>query len=162
MYRAEADNPALNLDPNGELIFAVLVVLVIVAAAANTNPGAKFVVYAGDTVSGGRFSKWAAGSSRDYYARFAHRVDRYSLGNQIHNAMGVGASSGAYRYPKGMPMPGKPSTTSFWTQVFRGNTGVYVGRVFNWACFIEGGYNALMIPYAAIYTAFDGGEEDDD
>ena len=162
LYRYVGNMATMATDPSGNIAwFVVVPVAVVVAGLLNTETGASVVVSTGNFLTGDRFANWVAGSSNDWYSRFAHRVDRWSLGNQLWNTVGVIPAVGAIRFNKGIVVPGQHSTTSMWTKIpgiGLGN-GQIIGRGFNTIVLIEGVWNFISIPAAAIYTCFDGGEE---
>jgi len=161
LFRYVFNSPAVYADPSGEFIFIILGIAVVLAAGANTETGANFIVNVGDSVTGGGFSGWAAGPSNDWYGRFGNRVDRWSFGNQVHNGVDSVTVLCATRLPKGIQMPGYPSTTSIWTKVpfWSLKTGQRLGYFFSGIVLVEGGYNIIMIPTAAVYTTWFDGEE---
>jgi hypothetical protein len=158
LYRYVGNMATMATDPSGQVIFIVLGIAVIGAALLNTNTGAEAVVTAGNFITGGSFSGWVAGPSNDWYGRFAHRVDRWSLTNQLGGLVAIISVGGAMRVPKEVTMPGAPSTTSIWTKVPGTSlaTGQTLGRIFSRVVLFEGIYNIVMIPAVAIYTFFDG------
>ena len=162
LYRYVGNMATMATDPSGNIAwFVVVPVAGVVAGLLNTDTGASAVVSTGNFVTGDRFANWVAGPSNDWYGRFAHRVDRWSLGNQLSNTVGVIPAVGAIRVNKAIAMPGQPSTTSIWTKIPRvglGN-GMIIGRVFNGIVLFEGVWNIISIPTTAVYTFFDGGEE---
>ena len=141
LYRYVGNTPTLLVDPSGNIVWLPILLFGGAALITGTSVAVNFGL---PEYIGNNNPQWA-GSSSDYFGRWAHRVERRTVSGFInHNIVGIPDGFvesvtilGAPRYRSvSFGQPGH--TSSYWQYVFRGRLGMWVGRVFLHAFWVEG------------------------
>jgi len=152
LYRFVFNAPTVFTDPSGQIVW--LPILLIGGAILITST--SIAVHSGLPERIGEANPKWAGSSNDYFARWAHRIE----GRRFNDAVVFVTSWGSLRYRT--PSFGQPGhTSSIWQYPVRHQSvawrtgGMWVGRVFLGAFIFEGAWDGIVVIESAIETAFD-------
>jgi RHS repeat-associated protein len=157
LYRYVGNTPTLLVDPSGNIVWLPILLFGGAALITGTSVAVNFGL---PEYIGNNNPQWA-GSSSDYFGRWAHRVERRTVSGLInHNIVGIPDGFvesvtilGAPRYRSvSFGQPGH--TSSYWQYVFRGRLGMWVGRVFLHAFWVEGLIDGVVIIEAGIESIF--------
>jgi hypothetical protein len=141
-------------DPSGNIVW--LPILLVGGAVLIT--GTSVAVNSGlPEHIGNNHPQWA-GSSSDFFARWAHRVGRNTLSNWVYlpdGSVEAVTTWGSLRYSS--VSFGQPSHTStYWQRIIPGRTGMLIGRCNLYLLvYGEGGFDGIVVIYSGIRTIYD-------
>jgi len=154
LYRYVGNRATLATDPSGNIVWLPILLIggavLITGTSVAANSGLPEYL-------GNNNPQWA-GSSSDFFARWAHRVGRNTFSNWVYlpdGSVEAVTSWGSLRYRSvSFGQPGHTST--YWQRIIPGRTGMLIGR-YNLYLLVygEGGFDGIVVIYSGIRTIFD-------